>query len=710
VPQTGLGEQCDNGAQNSNTRPDACRMNCKNARCGDSVIDSGENCDPPDGSACSPTCTALLCGNGVVNAGEECDRGAANSDTAPDTCRTNCKNPHCGDGVRDPSKSEACDDGNDVNEDACVAGCKANVCNDGFLNPGVEQCDDGNTSNSDACRTNCRNAVCGDGVVRAGVEECDDGNTGDADRCRNNCKLARCGDGVACTAIGCTTGPTGGAEVCDSGAGNSNTAPNACRTNCAAASCGDNVIDTGEDCDGTAGTCTGGGSCGGTCRCANACPGSGELTVLAKDGRRCTQDEECLAGDCIDGRCRTASRLDTGMTGLAHGGDITDGVIARGFLECGGTFPCGVCEVTGLDPSNEACRCANDNRKVCDQPFVADNDDCAGQTCNCYFGPPLAFSSGNTPACVVNRFAEDISGTANVDTGSGEITTKLRSTVFLGESLTEPCPYCTGDLVENDGVRDGTCHLGSNHGQPCDVHGVNTSFPGPDGGGHSIDCFPGTANVSGAGLRVELTQKTGHSELKISGDAVCGIPPIIVLPCWCLQCSGDPTVSCTSNAECQAAGLGTCNSAGAAGQKPTKIDACDGDCVAVPGSNGLLGQCEPGPEDVFCDGYLRASGEGYIQCQTNADCDPANIGIEGGVCRLAKRRPCFLDPIVADGKPDPGKPLGAATFCIPPTTSFAINTVAGIPGPGRVFTQAHSRLFCASDPSKVYVPGVGGCE
>lgn len=47
------------------------------------------------------------CGNGEVETGEECDDGAGNSDTAPDACRMNCAAAHCGDGVRD--SAEACD-------------------------------------------------------------------------------------------------------------------------------------------------------------------------------------------------------------------------------------------------------------------------------------------------------------------------------------------------------------------------------------------------------------------------------------------------------------------------------------------------------------------------------------------------------------------------------------------------------------------------
>ncbi|MDD5075131.1 MAG: hypothetical protein PHO54_04625, partial [Candidatus Peribacteraceae bacterium] len=42
---------------------------------------------------------------------EECDWGPRNSDTLPDTCRKNCMNSRCGDGVIDPFLKEECDDG-----------------------------------------------------------------------------------------------------------------------------------------------------------------------------------------------------------------------------------------------------------------------------------------------------------------------------------------------------------------------------------------------------------------------------------------------------------------------------------------------------------------------------------------------------------------------------------------------------------------------
>jgi cysteine-rich repeat protein len=62
-----------------------------------------------------------VCGDGIVTGLEVCDDGQNNSDTAPDACRTDCTEPICGDGVTD--SAEACDDGNDDDSDACDSAC-----------------------------------------------------------------------------------------------------------------------------------------------------------------------------------------------------------------------------------------------------------------------------------------------------------------------------------------------------------------------------------------------------------------------------------------------------------------------------------------------------------------------------------------------------------------------------------------------------------
>ena len=57
----GPGEVCDNGPNNSDSLPDACRTSCTPARCGDLVIDSLEQCDDGNqvgGDGCGPTCVS----------------------------------------------------------------------------------------------------------------------------------------------------------------------------------------------------------------------------------------------------------------------------------------------------------------------------------------------------------------------------------------------------------------------------------------------------------------------------------------------------------------------------------------------------------------------------------------------------------------------------------------------------------------------------
>ncbi len=125
------------------------------AACGNGVRETSEACDGGDlgGFTCaslgfgsgSLACTAdchldtsgcvstALCGNGIVEPGEECDNGAANSDTVPDACRTNCKRAYCGDAVID--FDEECEGTNLAGETCASLGysggtlrCDASAC------------------------------------------------------------------------------------------------------------------------------------------------------------------------------------------------------------------------------------------------------------------------------------------------------------------------------------------------------------------------------------------------------------------------------------------------------------------------------------------------------------------------------------------------------------------------------------------------------
>jgi len=215
VLQTAAGEECDDGQSNSDSGPDACRTDCKNATCGDWVVDTGEECD--GGSGCRQNCTLEVCGDGILDPGEECDDGNAVNE---DGCSAACQLEQCGDGILQAGLGEQCDDGNTENVDDCRNDCTLPYCGDGILDMGQgEQCDDGNNVDGDGCSANCVAEGCGDGIVQAGLgEECDDGNSDENDDCAW-CLFAHCGDGAVWA----------GHEECDDG----NTADgDGCSANC----------------------------------------------------------------------------------------------------------------------------------------------------------------------------------------------------------------------------------------------------------------------------------------------------------------------------------------------------------------------------------------------------------------------------------------------------------------------------------------------
>jgi TQXA domain-containing protein len=123
----------------------------------------------PNGQFCRDDCT--FCGDGHLDGGEACDDGPNNSDIAPNACRTDCTLPSCGDGVIDTG--ETCDPPGSAQPPhgyLCRENCT--VCGDGVVQPG-EQCDDGNDAecdplhpreplNGDRCNNECAGLICRD--------------------------------------------------------------------------------------------------------------------------------------------------------------------------------------------------------------------------------------------------------------------------------------------------------------------------------------------------------------------------------------------------------------------------------------------------------------------------------------------------------------------------------------------------------------------
>jgi len=161
--------------------------NAPAAICGNSTIETGEQCDDgntTDGDGCDSSCQneapGAICGNTIVETGEQCDDG---NTTNGDGCDSSCQNEGatCGNGAVEVP--EVCDDGDAGNSGTCNATCTAlTTCGDSVVqtpngNPGTnEQCDDGNTTDGDGCDSTCQDepaaAVCGNNITEPG-EECD---------------------------------------------------------------------------------------------------------------------------------------------------------------------------------------------------------------------------------------------------------------------------------------------------------------------------------------------------------------------------------------------------------------------------------------------------------------------------------------------------------------------------------------------------------
>jgi cysteine-rich repeat protein len=258
----------------------------------------------------------VRCGNGIVEAGEQCDTGGQSA-----TCNATCTISRCGDGVVNTAAGEQCDDGNVVSGDGCSSTCQTEVpliCGNGVLQAG-EQCDDGNSNNNDFCTNTCQNATCGDGILNTAsgsVEQCDAG--GQTATCNANCTIARCGDGIVNAAAG---------EECDP--------PN-------------------------------GGTCGATCKIAQACPTTvPNGSVTQGSGGQCLLSCNSGFADC--------------NSNIADGCEVN---LASDVNNCGGCgFGCAAPDAT-MSCSNSQCGIA-----TCSPGFLDCNrsvaDGCEHQGSQC---------------------------------------------------------------------------------------------------------------------------------------------------------------------------------------------------------------------------------------------------------------------------------------------------------------------------------------
>lgn len=289
------GEECDEGAENSDDTPDRCREDCTLPRCGDGVIDEGEACFRGEEIACieldagtegRATCTSDCAWDlSACWAPQHCldEEGVADcSDPRCAAIKDFC--PTCGDG--EATGDELCDgadlrgascrsEGFPSGTLACAADCEGfstadcSLCGNQEIDEG-EECDttnlDGNSCKSlgfsggflscmpETCTLNtasCTQPVCGDGV-RHGEEECDGSDFGGlscsdfgfpgGDLACDGCAIDTSGCGEPDP---CGNGLLDAAEECDDG---NKVAGDGCDSSCLLESgvCGANIINLNQ--------------------------------------------------------------------------------------------------------------------------------------------------------------------------------------------------------------------------------------------------------------------------------------------------------------------------------------------------------------------------------------------------------------------------------------------------------------------------------
>ena len=424
--------------------------------------------------------------------------------------------------------------------------------------------------------------------------------------------------------------------------------------------------------------------CNGDCAGATFCQDTGAQCECVAPSGSCEPATILRSLNARYGTPSSETQLSTGWTGKTHVVDVPDDSLDALDVTCDEN--CENCDVSYNkrqgDPTT-TCRCAGSPQTTCGVINGSDVASCGSvnPTCNCYYGPGLAISSGGTPVCVLNKIRQDYDGVMDLRTGTYEDVIKLSSLVHVGISQFAPCPTCDGDTTPGDGVRGGSCNGGLQNGQSCDVHGTHRTF-GPT----SFDCPPASSsNISGSGLQINLNLTSGTRSL--TAALPCDAPNGALCPCR--VCSGNSQLGCTSDAECTAAGAGLCTAGGDVSIQPNQ---CEG------GLCGSDGSCTTGPVDKYCDGAVHADGRGFVSCTTDIDCS----AVGAGACTVLDLRRCFPDPIVLTGRPDRDNPVTAAIFCIPPTTNIAVNQTAGLPGPGTFQIDVDTDVRCQSDPDLPY--------
>ncbi len=286
------------------------------------------------------------------------------------------------------------------------------------------------------------------------------------------CDTANPGDFAADCAIPCVTNLPAACQTATQALQTCQT--NSCATECAepVSTCGDGTVDSGEQCDGSAPSCTELGFTGGFAVCAGDC---------TLDTSNCTNASANCGNGVVD-------------IGEACDGNNLQGSACTDFGYTGGTISCNA--GCALDFS----RCTQTNPSSCGNNVIEAGEACDGADLNGQSCTSLGFDSGNlrctgcafnTASCVStgpvcgNRVIEagetcdgtNVNGVTCVDFGATAGTVRCTS-----DCLNYDASGCTASAVCGDGILNGT--------ETCDGFDFGTDSCVNQGFlGGSLSCF-----------------------------------------------------------------------------------------------------------------------------------------------------------------------------------------------------------------------------
>jgi len=251
------------------------------------------------------------------------------------------------------------------------------------------------------------------------------------------------------------------------------------------------------------------------------------------------------------------------------------------------------------------------------------------------FGAPTPLLASNIPSCIVSRFDDTASGSADFATGDITLDASAVWDVYFTDR-SEVCPRCV----------NGRCSSGENEGNGCTIDATVLVAEGIGDKTYALseDCPP-LGNPVGS-IAIDFQPLTSGTSATLTGPIPCERPP------------GTPPGVPADADDCGSSECGT---------------ECTGNACATRLPDPL------NPSELVCGDNKGGIAQNCCAGDTTRPCFPIADG--GSITRTG--RPGVPMPALPDTTfPKAGQGVLAAIFCLSATGNDGVNSTAGYPGPG----------------------------